>query len=66
MSNVGRMRELTKEEMNMIAGGVLPMNDGIQEGVGDIVAGAKAAVAGQVKTGLGLIAEGINDIKGRS
>jgi len=65
MSNVGSMRELTNEEMNLIAGGVTT-NDGVQEGVVDIVAGAKDVVAGQVKTGLGLIAEGINDIKGRS
>lgn len=52
MSKVESKRELMNEEMNM--------------GVGDIVGGAKAVVAGQVKTGLGLIAEGLNDIKGRS
>jgi hypothetical protein len=62
MPNVEKMRELTNEEINMVAGGQTMLLTGVQEGVSDIDAGAQAIRGGHINTGLGLIAEGVMDI----
>jgi hypothetical protein len=60
MPNVEKTRELTNEEINMVAGGQTMLLARVQEGVRDIVAGAQAIRGGHINTGLGLIEEGID------
>jgi hypothetical protein len=67
-SDAEATRELTPDELDIVAGGQLgqvlfgQIQRGVQAGASDIVAGAQAIQGGHINTGLGLIAEGVMDV----